>query len=106
MELRDFFTQAEIRAMKDRIVREACLANFLTTQKIINEDGTEETYRKIGPDLEAVIRDETVRQVKEYVREVVNTVAKERVTASVIDLRLGFVRNLIRSRKKQTGIGR
>lgn len=94
MEVRDFFTQEEIRAMKDRIVRETCLSNFLATQKIVDQDGTEQTYHKIGPDLEAVIRDETVKQVKEYVREVVNTVAKEHVAASVDKFAAGLCAQL------------
>lgn len=83
MEIRDFFTETEIRAMKERIVRETCLANFLVKADVTYEDGETATINRLTPDIERVIREETVKQVKEYVREIVTTVAKERVAAAV-----------------------
>ena len=39
--------------------------------------------RSIEHSIKKVIEEETVKQVKEYVREVVDTVAKERIAAAV-----------------------
>ena len=83
MELRDFFTDVEIRAMKERIVRETCLSHFMQSEEVTNEDGYKTKYYSIAPEIRRVIEEETVKQIREYVREVVNTVAKERVAAAV-----------------------
>ena len=83
MELRDFFTDEEIRSMKERIIRETCLARFLTQETRTYEDGTICKYSSIHPKIEEIIRDETVKQVKEYVKEIVDKVAKERVASAV-----------------------
>jgi hypothetical protein len=83
MELREFFTDKEIEAMKERIIRETSLARFLVKTEYQDQDGSKSTYNSLEPRIMEAIRDETVQQVKAYVREVVNTVAKERVAASV-----------------------
>ncbi len=83
MELRDFFTPDEIEAMKERIIKETCLSNFLVDVTVLETDGEVYEYRKVAPKIEAVIREETAKQVKEYVKEVVNKVAKERVAEAV-----------------------
>ena len=83
MELRDFFTEAEIRSMKERIIRETSLSQFLVKTEYKNEDGDIEKYNSLDPMIRSVIEKETVKQVRDYVREIVNTVAKERVAAAV-----------------------
>jgi hypothetical protein len=83
MELRDFFTDTEIRVMKERIIKETCLATFITSTEHTYEDGEKVKYNRITPMIEEIIREETVKQVKAYVQEIVNTVAKERVAAAV-----------------------
>ncbi len=83
MDLRDFFSDKEIEVMKERIIRETCLARFIVKTEYVDGDGSKSTYNSIEPSIKTVIEQETIRQVKEYVREVVNTVAKERVAAAV-----------------------
>ena len=83
MELRDFFTPKEIEAMKEKIIERAAFANFMVDHTIKEDGSITDTYRSLAPDIQSAIEQETVKQVKEYVREVVDTVAKERVAAAV-----------------------
>lgn len=83
MELREFFSKEEIATMKERIIRETCLSHFLVDTEYADSDGSKERYKSLAPDIKRVIENETSLQVKQYVREVVNTVAKERVAAAV-----------------------
>jgi hypothetical protein len=83
MELRDFFSEEEIRVMKERIIRETSLSHFLVDTEYVDSDGSKSKFKSLDPKIKQVIEQETVAQVKAYVREVVNTVAKERVAASI-----------------------
>ena len=94
MELRDFFTDDEIRTMKERIIKEATLANYLVDTTHTYPDGTIDKQKKLTYEISEVIREETVKQVREYVREVVNTVAKERVAAAVDKFSDGLCKQL------------
>ena len=83
MELRDFFTQEEIRSMKERIVREACTTNFMVKREYTDEDGVKESYKGLTEDIKSVIRDETVKLIKEHVKAVINETVKDKVSLAV-----------------------
>lgn len=83
MELRDFFTDKEISAMKQKIIKEVALSMFLIEESGTYDDGETYTRRSIAPKIEEAIRDATVVEVKSYVKEVVNAVVKERVSVAV-----------------------
>jgi len=83
MEIREFFSDKEIDTMKERIIRETCLSRFLVKTSYTDSDGSKETYNAIEPELRKVIEIETVKQIKQYVKDVIDAVVKERASAAV-----------------------
>jgi len=83
MELRDFFTEVEIRSMKERIVRDACRSNFMNKLETTDEDGVKQVYWGLNTELKSTIRDETVKLIKDHVKEVINDTVKDKVSIAV-----------------------
>jgi len=83
MELRDFFTDKEIKAMQEKIIKEASLTAFLEEDNGLYSDGDTYSRCNIAPKIEAAIRDVTTVEVRSHVKSVVEEVAKERVAAAV-----------------------
>lgn len=83
MDLRDFFSEAEIRAMKARIVRETSLNYFLAERKYVDEDGVEETYKALAPDIQREIKSIIDNEVKAFIQTEVKRILHEIVTEKV-----------------------
>jgi len=83
MEIREFFTIEEINSMKKRIIKECSLTNFLVKTEYTNEDGDKETYKSLTPDIKSVIKNETDRQIKEYVKQVINETVRDKIQIAV-----------------------
>jgi hypothetical protein len=83
MELRDFFTESEIRAMKERIVRETSLNYFLTEKSVCYEDGETGTYKSLQPEIKREIFSAIDKDVKEFVastlKDILHKIVKEKV---------------------------
>lgn len=82
MELRDFFTKQEIEEMKKKIIEQTALYAFLTTQDV-PEDGKIYKYHVLAEHIQRAVKQQTVDIVKDYTKEIIHTVAKEKVSAAV-----------------------
>ena len=82
MEIRDFFTDKEISEMKEKIVERTGVYHFLVEKEGRDEDGPYK-IRELQVDIEAAVRDETVKLVKEYVHQIIEAAVKSRVTDAV-----------------------
>ena len=83
MELRDFFTENEIRAMKERIVTETSLTYFLTENKVEYSDGETTTYKALQPKIEAKIYSLIEKEIKAYVETTLHDILHKIVTEKV-----------------------
>lgn len=84
MELRDFFTEAEIHGMKERIVKETSLACFMVDNTVKYPDGEEALYRSVEPTIKTEIHNHCKAEiesfVKQTIKEVIHNVIQEKVT--------------------------
>jgi hypothetical protein len=83
MDIREFFTDKEIRSMKDRIVREACLLNFTVSEETTDEDGYKSKRHTLAPEIKQVIKEETNKLMQEYTRELIREIVKDKTTIAV-----------------------
>ena len=82
MELRDFFTEKEVEEMKVKIIEQTAVYAFLIENEVQERDGPYKYYT-LQSDIEAAVRDETVKLVKEYVHQIIEAAVKSRVTDAV-----------------------
>ena len=83
MDLREFFTDSEIRAMKERIVRECSLSYFLTETKVDYEDGESSIYKSLEPKIRVEIKNQIEDEVKAYVNITLKDILHNTVTEKV-----------------------
>jgi hypothetical protein len=83
MEIREFFTEKEIRSMKERIIKECCFNHFISKQEYIEEDGSKVEYKSLAPEIKSIIKQEVDNQLREYVKEIINEIVKDKVKLAV-----------------------
>ena len=86
MELREFFTNEEIEAMKDRIVKETSLSYFVTEKEVTEKDGSVCRYREVVPTIEKKIQQIIDKEVEGFLRstikDLIHSIVKDKVSAA------------------------
>lgn len=81
MDLRDFFTKQEIEEMKKKIIEQTVSYAFLTTTDI-PENGEIYKHHTLTKHIQAAVKQQTIDMVKNYTKEFVHTIAKEKISAA------------------------
>ena len=86
MELREFFTNEEIEAMKDRIVKETSLSYFVSEKELIREDGCTIRYKEVVPAIEKKIQQIVDKEIEDFLKttlkNLIHGIVKDKISAA------------------------